>query len=190
MRSEYVDDPFGLFCLLVSEITPTNISEIPADKILDFRLKRSDEIANFRKCLSELHEELKVIDANEIKFDAINAKVKALDKAKSDYQDASDVIKVKGWTGLKMIGFPAPAIFGHLMEIPTASTVVLSATGLALGALYTIKSNAQDLKKLNRDNPASFLIEMHHSFKKYTSARGGGDINYHAWNCMEEYIND
>lgn len=190
MLSEYVDDPFGLFCLLVSEITPTNISEIPADKILAFRLKRSDEITNFRKCLNDLHEELKIINANEIKIDAINAKVKALAKAKSDYQDASDLIKVKGWTGVKMIGFPAPAIFGHLMEIPTASTVVLGATGLALGALFTIKSNVQDLKKLNRDNPASLLIEMDRSFKNYTSSRGGGDMNYHAWNCMEEFVND
>lgn len=190
MMSEYVDDPFGLFCLLVSEITPTNISEISANKILDFRIKRSDEIANFRKCLSDLHEELKIIDANEIRLDTIRDKVKALNKAKHEYQDSADIIKVKGWTGLKMIGFPAPSIFAHFMDIPTASTVALGATGLALGALYTIKSNAQDLKKLNKENPASFLIETDRSFKNYTSRRGGGDINYHAWNCMEEFVND
>lgn len=190
MMAEYVDDPFGLFCLVINGITPVNIHEIPADKILEFRLKRSDEITSFRKCLNDLHEELRILDANEIKLDAIRDKIKELDKAKTNYQDSADLIKAKGWTGLKMIGFPAPSVFAHLMDIPVASTITLGVTGLALGALYTIKSNEQDLKKLNRENPASFLIELHRSFKKYTSARGGGDINYHAWNCMEEFIND
>lgn len=190
MGAEHLEDPFGLFCLLVSEITPMNISEISASDILNFRIKRSDEIANFRKCLNDLHEELKIIDSNNIKLDAINTKVKELAKAKFDYQKSSDLIKVKGWTGVNMIGFPAPVVFGHFMNIPTTSTVVLGATGLALGALYSIKNTENELRKLNRDNPASCLIEMNRSFKKYTSARGGGDINYHAWNCMEEFVND
>ena len=195
MMAEYVDDPFGLFCLVVSGITPINISEIPSSKILDFRLKRSDEIASFRKCLNDLHEELKVIDANEIKLDAIRDKVKALNKAKTEYQESADIIKVKGWTGTKMIGFPAIVELMKVMGIPFASmlplnTTALELTGIALGALYTIKSNAQDLKKLNKENPASFLIKMNGSFKNYTTQRGGGDINYHAWNCMEEFIND
>jgi len=195
LMSEYVDDPFGLFCLVVSGITPINISEIPSSKILDFRLKRADEIANFRKCLNELHEELKVIDANEVKLDAIRDKVKALNKAKINYQDSADIIKVKGWTGTKMIGFPAIVELMKVMDIPFASmiplnTTALEITGIALGALFTIKSNAQDIKKLKKDSASSFLLDLESSFKGYTRQRGGGDINYHAWNCMEEFIND
>lgn len=195
LMSEYVDDPFGLFCLVVSGITPINISEIPSSKILDFRRKRADEIANFRKCLNDLREELKVIDSNEIKLDTIRDKVKSLDKAKTNYQESADIIKVKGWTGTKMIGFPAIVELMKAMDIPFASmiplnTTALELTGIALGVLCTIKSNAQDIKKLNRENPSSFLIEMNRSFKDYTNQRGGGDINYHAWNCMEEFIND
>jgi hypothetical protein len=184
-----------LVCLVVGGITPVNISEIPADRILDFKTKRTDEIANFRKCLSDLHDELRVIDANEIKIDAIRDKVKALNQAKVDYRNSADLIQVKGWTGTKMLGFPAVIELAKIMGIPLASMIPIDTTalefaGIALGALFTIKSNSQDLKKLNKENPASFLIEMQRSFKGYTKQRGGGDINYHAWNCMEEFIND
>ena len=76
------------------------------------------------------------------------------------------------------------------MNIPTASTITLGATALAIGGLFNIKNTEEEIKKLNKENPASFFIEMRRSFKRYTGARGGGDINYHAWNCMEEYVND
>lgn len=190
MESEYINDPFGLFSLIVSRITPLNISEIPAEDILKFRLKRADEITNFRTCIGELHAELQSIESSDIQFDLIASKVKALEKAKKDYQDSADLIKAKGWFGITMMGFPAPVVFGKLMSIPTASTVALGTTGLALGALYSIKNKENELKKLNRESPVSLLVEMRSSFKNYTSARGGGDINYHAWNCMEEFVND
>jgi len=187
---EYVDDPFALFCLLVSEITPLNISSIPSDDVLKFRVERSDEISNFRNCINDLYTELQSVESNEIQIDIIEKKADELAKAKENYQKSADIIKAKGWFGTTMMGFPAPVVFGKMMSIPTASTVILGGTGLALGALFSIKNTKNEIKKLNKDNPISCLVEMNNSFKNYTSARGGGDMNYHAWNCMEEFIND
>jgi hypothetical protein len=76
------------------------------------------------------------------------------------------------------------------MSIPTASTVALGATGLAIGVMYSTKATKNELRKLRRDNQVSMLVDLRRSFKNYTAARGGGDINYHAWNCMEEFVND
>lgn len=190
MHSEYLDDPFGIFSLIVSELTPVNISEIPAEDILKFRMSRADEIANFRNCISDLHEVLHEVESNEVKLDIIQAKVKELDRAKIDYQRSADLIKAKGWFGCSMMGFPAPVVFGKLMSIPTASTVALGSAGLAIGAMYSTSATSQELKKLRRENQVSMLVDMSRSFKRYTSKRGGGDINYHAWNCMEEFVND
>ena len=88
------------------------------------------------------------------------------------------------------MGFPAPLIFGQLLSIPSASTVALGTAGLAIGGLFNIQNTKEELRKLNDKNPASFLVEMRTSFKRYTSARGGGDMNFHGFNCMEEYVND
>lgn len=187
---DYLYDPFSLFSLIINEIIPINIHDIPSEDISTFRIRRADEIACFRKCIDDLRKELQSVDSNEIKLDVIKQKMKDLLKAKLDYQRSADLIKAKGWFGVSLMGFPAPVVFGQLMSIPTASAVSLGIAGLAIGALYSIKNTKQEIRKLNKENPSSFLVEMGRSFKGYTSARGGGDINYHAYNCMEEYVND
>jgi hypothetical protein len=185
-----IDDPFGLFCLIVSEIVPMNISEIPAEKIFNFRIKRKDEIANFRNSMSALYEELQKLEDPKVRYDYISGKIKDLKKAKLEYQKSADVISVKKWFGISFMGFPAPIALGSLFQIPTASTVALTAGSIALGGLFNIKNSEIELRKLQKENPVSLLMEMSNSFKNYTSSRGGGDMNFHAYNCMEEYVND
>ncbi|MFH1081689.1 MAG: DUF6236 family protein [Pseudomonadota bacterium] len=186
---EYAES-FGLFGLILSELMPINISEIPSEEILNFREKRRDEILQFRTCMYDLREELAKLESQEIKIDTIRDKAKQLIRAQDQYKASADILKAKGWFGVSLMGFPAPMIFGQLFSIPSASTVALVAAGLAIGGLFNIQNTKEELKKLNEKNPASFLVEMRRSFKGYTRARGGGDINFHAFNCMEEYVND
>jgi len=190
LESEYFEDPYALYSLIVGEITPMNISEIPSEKIVKFRENRKDEIQNFRSMIMELYNELQKLDDPFVRSDHIKKKIKSLKEAKQDYQDSADIIKAKGWFGVSFMGFPAPVALGKLFEIPHASTVALAATGLAVGGLFNIKNTKAELKKLQKENPISALIEMRKSFKNYTSFRGGGDINYKAFNDMEEYVND
>lgn len=183
-------DNFGLFGLLIKELIPLNISEIPSEKIVEFRQKRKDEINQFRNCIQDLRNELISVESSEIRIDIIENKAKALAEAQKQYRDSADIIKAKNWFGVSLMGFPAPLIFGQLFSIPSTSTVTLAATGLALGGLFNIHNTKEDIRKLKEKSPASFLVELRKSFESYTSARGGGDMNFHAYNCMEEYIND
>lgn len=105
-------------------------------------------------------------------------------------KSSADIIKAKGWFGVSLMGFPAPIIFGKFMSIPTASTIALGVSGVAIGALFSLKSSREELKRLNVEQPSSYLVELRRTFRGYTKMRGGGHINYHAWNCMEEYVND
>ena len=187
---DYTEHPFALFSLIVSGITPLNIHEIPSEKIIDFRQKRKDEIANLRNTVYGLYEELQLVEDPEVKYDIIQDKIRDLEKAKQDYQNAADVIKAKGWFGNSIMGFPAPFAFGKIFGIPTLSAAIIGATGVAIGGLFNLSNTKQELKKLRKDNPVSCLVDMKKSFSNYTATRGGGDINFHAWNCMEEYIND
>lgn len=188
--SDEPSESFGLFGLLVSELVPLNISEIPSEKILEFRNKRRPEIAQFRTCMGELRAELSKLDSQDVKVGIIREKANELIRAQEQYKASADILKAKGWFGVSLMGFPAPLIFGQLMSIPSASTVALGAAGLAIGGLFNIQNTKEELRKLNEKNPASFLMEMRRSFKGYTRARGGGDMNFHAYNCMEEYVND
>lgn len=188
--TDETSESFGLFGLLVGELVPANISEIPSEKILEFRHKRRPEIAQFRSCMIELRAELSKLDSQDVKIGVIRDKADELIRAQEQYRASADILKAKGWFGVSLMGFPAPLIFGQLMSIPSASTVALGTAGLAIGGLFNIQNTKEELRKLNEKNPASFLIEMRRSFKGYTRARGGGDMNFHAYNCMEEYVND
>lgn len=186
---DYSDD-FGLFGMFLSGFVPLNISEIPAEKILEFRKKRQDEISQFRVCMSELRAELSKLESDEIREDVIKHKAAELVKAQEQYKSSADLLKVKGWAGISFMGFPAPLALGSVFSLPSVSTVSLGVTALAIGGIFNIMNTKEELRKLKEKNPASFLIEMESSFKQYTSSRGGGDMNFHAYNCMEEYIND
>lgn len=185
-----LDVPFSLFSLIISETVPLNIAEIPTEKILQFRERRRDEIKRFRRAIYDLREDLSGLDAEEIRVDRITDKVCELNRAIDDYKRSAVDINVKNWFGVSMMGFPAPVVFGELFSIPTASTIVLGASGLALGGLFSLNSNRNDLRKLKAEHQASYLVDLKRHFRKYTTVRGGGDINYHAWNCMEEYVCD
>ncbi len=187
---DFVNDPFALFCLILSEITPLNISDIPAEKVREFRIKRRDEISNFRMAVSELYEELQKLEDPKVRYDFIKTKIDLLKKTKLEYQRSADIIKAKEWFGISLMGFPAPIALGSLFNIPTASTVSLALSSIVIGGLFNIKNTKVELRKLQKENPVSCLVEMRRSFKKYTSLRGGGDMNFHAFNCMEEYVND
>lgn len=181
---------FGLFSLIVSDLTPVNIAEIPAGNILEFREVRHSEILAFRSCLSELREELATLESSGIVVDTIQGRVRQLARAQDELKRSADLLKVKGWIGTSLIGFPAPLAFVQIFDIPDSAAAILTAAGIAIGLMFNIESTKEELKKLNRQQPASFLTELHRSFKDYTSERGGGDINFHAYNCMEEYVND
>lgn len=183
-------DPYSLYSLILSQFVPLNIGEIPAKKIVMFRQSRQDEITCFRNAIEDLHSELANVESEDIRVDRIKDKVHALEKAKCDYQRSADIIKAKGWFGVSLMGFPAPIVLGKLMSIPTASTIPLGVSGLAIGALFSVKSTKEELKRLNFEQPSSYLVELRKTFRSYTTVRGGGDINHHAWNCMEEYVND
>lgn len=186
----YPDDPFALFGLILSEIVPLNISEIPAHKIMYFRAQRHDEIARLREAISNLHDELESLDDPIVRKDRIFKKIDELKDAKDEYQKSADLIKAKGWFGVNFMGFTAPVTLAQLFHMPSTETVILAGTSLALGAVFTITSTRHKLEALRKESSGSCLVELRRCFTKYTSIRGGGDMNFHAYNCMEEYVND
>lgn len=188
--NEYSDDPYALFSLMVGEITPINISEIPGNEIIKFRETRKDEISRFRDAIYDFYLELQKLEDPVIRQDTINAKIKELIKAKEDYQRSADVIKAKGWFGVSFMGVSAPVTLGNLFNIPSASVITLGITSLALGGIFNIKATKDQLQDLQKKSPVSALVSMSNSFKRYNRQNKEVGMNYLAYDCMEEFVND
>ncbi|MBF0423591.1 MAG: hypothetical protein HQL73_11425 [Magnetococcales bacterium] len=183
-------EQFALFSFIVSRFIPLNIQDIPSNKLVDFRERRRDEISRLRQAIADFHEHLSGIEEEEIVIDEINQKVKELESALQDYRKSADLFKVNGWFGINLMGFPAAYLLGKLLGAPDASIAAIIGSGIAVGGIYNINKSRSELRKLRKESPVSCLVEMEESFKGYTQARGGGDMNYHAYNCLEEYEND
>jgi len=190
-NNEYSDDPFALFSLMVGEITPINISEIPGEEIIKFRESRKDEISRFRDTIYNLYCELQKLEDPIVRHDTINAKVEELIKAKKDYQKSADIIKAKGWFGISFMGVTAPVTLGNLFNIPEASIITLGIASLALGGIFNIKATKDQLQELQKKSPVSLLVSMSNSFKRYAQrTKREVELNYLAYDCMEEFVND
>jgi hypothetical protein len=185
-----IEDPCALFCFLVGEMYPVNISEIPSSKIAEFRNKRGDEIKNFRELTSIFVDKLQEIDDPQIRVDELELMVNQLKKAQADYKKSAELLKVKGWAGFSLQGFPASLALGNIFGVPETSTAILTGTAMAIGGLFHVSNTKEELRKLRASNPVSLMVDIGNEFKEYTQRRGGGDANFHAFNCMEEYVND
>lgn len=184
------DSPCYLYSLILQELTPVNIGNIPSKEILKFRDKRRDEIANLRASIFHLYTDLKLIEDMEIFKDKIRDRLKDVKKAVEDFKNSADIINAKQWFGLSIIGVPIIAKIADFFPISDVSKACVIGTGIALGLIYSIAASKNEMAALIKGSPFSCLSLMEHQFVNYTSRRGGGDINFHAYNCLEEYIND
>ncbi|WP_158300680.1 DUF6236 family protein [Chromobacterium sp. ATCC 53434] len=181
---------FALFSFVMSDFVPLNLVDISLEDIERFRRTRRDEIVAFRDSISSLRKELNEVLDHGVRLDVINSKIKEYDKALSDYKRSASLINIKGWGGVSMMGIPMPSAITNHLSLDARSMFALGVSGLAIGGLYSLVNKKKDLIDLSRANPASFIFHVERTFKNYTLKRGGGDINFHAWNCMEEYVND
>ena len=180
----------SLFGLVLTGLVPINIDEIRAEEIVRFRDRRKDEMSLLRNSIGALHAELQSVEHPQLRMDVIQRKIDGLAKSMEDFRRSADIIRAKGWFGISLMGLPAPTVLGPLLGLSPVSTTVLAAAGIAMGGIYNLSSKNQELRKLRGSNPASYFCDLEDTFKNYTNVRGGGDINYHAYNCLEEYVND
>ncbi len=184
------DQP-GLYNLIVENLFPANVADIPAHLIVSFREKRRDEVLNLRITISNLYDELVGINERDIQIDIIKTRAKSLNSACIDFRKSADIIKAKTWLGVASWSFPAVGTLGILLGIEPMSTTALLATCAAIGWIVNLNSSKHKTAQLLKESSASGFIAFHKDFSRYCSpTRNIDNISGYAWNSMEEYIND
>lgn len=180
----------SLFSMVLQGLVPINIREIPAREIAAFRRARGDEMAQLREAVSSLRTELINSENPQLRADIIRRKLHELERSMKDFRRSADLVNARGWFGVSFMGFSAPTVLGNLLGLPGASTAALAAGGIALGEIYNLSNRKQEERKLRREASGSYLCALSESFRAYTPKWGGGDVNFHAFNCLEEFVND
>ncbi|MDD5080342.1 MAG: DUF6236 family protein [Candidatus Omnitrophica bacterium] len=183
-------DSFSLYSLILQQLCPINIEEIPSGRIVLFRKERRDEIANLRKNVNSLYDTLSNIEDFTIFKDKIRNELQNIKQAIEDYKKSADLLNVKDWIGINLFALTSTNELLSFFKIESLARAMLLGTGVAVGFIYALTANKKNIRILRKKHPYSCLALMSEDFKDFTGQRGGGDVNFHAYNCLEEYIND
>lgn len=181
---------FSLYSLILQELCPANIEEVPSKKIVLFRKKRKDEIINLRKAINSLYIMLSEIEDITIFKDKIEDELVNIKCAIEDYKRSAEILNVRDWIGINLFALTGTNALLNIFNIQDLARAILLSTGVALGFIYTLSASKEHMRALRNKHPYSCLALMEKDFKDFTRQHGGGDVNFHAFNCLEEYIND
>lgn len=180
--------PHVLAAMLIRDFIPTNIVEMHPKELLAFRENYRDERRRFVGAVRTAATQIANCHDAKIARDMYDELKKDIISSLEDYKKSMNVLKVEGWTGIKTLVFPAAAsVIGKLFPLDATQLTILSAGGLAMGAVLGITSMKQKGKRLAREYDYSYLL---HVQRAWQNCYQGSDLNYYLCRQMEEFIND
>lgn len=180
--------PAHLATIVVRDFIPENICAISPDDLLEFRSKRRHERRNFVRAIRVAAKRLSQCREPAVAQDMLVELKRDIEDAMETYRKSADLLKVTGWSGLQSLSFPIlTGVLAKLVKLDPAQMLVLSAAGIAMGAVTGLTSLAEKQRQLSRSSDYSYLVHLHRRWSGYRRADG---YNGFLWDQMEEFIND
>lgn len=185
----------ALVSLMISDIFPQNLLNVPPEDILHFRDKRKDERMQFLNTINHLRKELATADAPEVIRAILNDEKKKVDAAANEYKKSMEILKVIRFGGILTTAMTITAdALGYCSDIPALCKDILTSAGLwvdILTGVFEKKAKSID------DNPYTYLAHITSDFSYYPGSfqicAGQPQIamyNYTLCRGFEEFIND
>ncbi len=184
----------ALVSLMIPDVFPQNLLNVPPEDILQFRDKRKDERTQFINAIDQLRKEIAKADAPEVIRAILNDEKKKIDAAANEYKKSMDILKAVQFGGILTTAITITAdALGYCNDIPALCKDILTSAGLWVDILTGIFGEKAEFK----DNPYTFLAHITSAFSYYPGSSqiyaGQPSIakyNYTLYRGFEEFIND
>lgn len=175
------DSKTALAPVLINNIFPTNILDIPAKKILEFRTKRKDERRQFNQALDTFCDKLTQTDDPQILNQIWEDERKDIEDALIEYKKSMDILKVIEWGGYltSLITITTDAL-GYTSYNTNVIRGITSA-GIGIGLI----TGVLEKKFTASSSPYLYLFEA-----CSLAPSGFKNYNINLYNKMEEFISD
>jgi len=181
--------PNLLAALVIRDFVPMNITSITPRDLVKFRERRRDERHRFIQAVRTAAVKFANCHEPSVVRDTYEDVKKDITSSMEEYKSSMDMLKVKSWTGLKTITFPAAtAVIAAIMPLDPMQLSVISAAGVAMGAVASMATFQHEQKKLTKEHEYSYLVNVNRNWKNCSV--GNGDLNYFLYRQMEEFLND
>lgn len=154
----------ALASIIIPDVFPQNILDIPPESILKFRETRSDERSYFMDAINNLRKKLAAADAPEVIQEIIHDEKKKVDAAVREYKKSMDILKVIKFGGaLTTVLTVAADVMGYFNDIPDTYAGAVASSGIWVDILTGLAE-----KQLgNRQNPYTYLAHMKSAFSYF-----------------------
>lgn len=178
----YIEDSkSALAPVFINNIFPTNILDIPAKKILEFRTKRKDERRQFNQAFDTFCDKLSQTEDPQILNQIWEDERKEIEYAFTEYRKSMDILKVIKWGGYlaSLITITTDAL-GYIDNNTNVIRGMTSA-GIGIGLI----TGTLEKKFTPSSTPYSYLYEA-----CSLAPSGFKNHNNNFYKKMEEFIND
>lgn len=182
------DMPFALAALMIGNFVPQNITDITPKALLAFRRRYPDERRNFMRAVKDAAKQLANCHDAKVVKEIVKEIQKDIERALKDLQGSMEALQAESFVGLKSLTLPmSSAVLGALLPLEFTQSVLLGATGLAVGSIASVATYKQKGKRLSKEHEFSYLMHAERAFPKTVE-----DMNVprRLYRNMNEFIND
>lgn len=182
------DFQYQLATLMVREFLPIDYSKINTHELIQFREKRKLERQNFVNSFNAYANSISRCTDPKIIQDMIHDMSTDVDRAINEYKGSIRDLKYDNFTGVFSITIPiATEVINKITNVNCNSISLLSASGVGIGVVTSIKNYLKAKRNLEKNNAFSYLLQMK---KNWDSPYYKDGYPYYLSRKIEEFIND
>ncbi|PKM79116.1 MAG: hypothetical protein CVU88_07440 [Firmicutes bacterium HGW-Firmicutes-13] len=183
-----IEETAQLASLVIKEFIPANFNNISVKELLHFRRSKKDERQNFMRAINNAANLISNCRDPKIVNDLIHDLLGDIESALIDYKKCIRDLKWDYLTGLYTIFAPiATEIINQTANINSQEIRILSALGVGIGVITSIKEYKKSKANLIKASDFSYLLELRN---KWDNVYQGGSYSYYLSRQIEEFIND
>ena len=151
----------AIISMMITDFIPDNIEKIPFSSIVEFRDDYKLEREHFLEKFSNFSKELSDIQEPSVFNDRISSMKESLEVSVWGYRGSCDKLVPKHFFGAKVITIPVLyPIANCLLSLNQNVIQDFALCGIFFGGLWALYSYNDDLEKLQKENPYSYLDLM------------------------------
>ena len=182
------DYKYQLATLMIKEFLPINYSKIDTKELIKFREKRKLERQRFVNSFSQYAINISKCSDPKIIEDLINEMSDDINRSIKEYKGCLSDLSANTFSGLFSVTLPiSTEVVNRICNINSQGIKLLSAIGIGIGVITSIKKYNTNRKKNIKDNPHSYLLQMK---KNWDGTYYKDGYPYYLGRKIEEFIND
>lgn len=184
--SEYMYEKTVLSAITIESFIPSNIMNLSAKELIDFRNKSNQERKRYFFNIEGLYKRISLCEDEKIINDLIHDNIKELEESKKEYKKRMRDIKAESFLGVKTLMVPiVTTVANSIGKMPDEISNGLNLTGVGIGIIGGFWEEHKKNSKERKNYECNYLMQLEkHIPRSYNLESNNIHSGYH------QFLND